>query len=173
MRGKFPYWDISKIVPNIQSCFTKSPQSPMDHQKDSQQLHRDTTPQHHNPSQHPIEHAQSSSPMSQWKFKDWRLVVNVNQEADTEHQNREWQKMRNNPSQSHVHNVLCPFWQKGDSSKPRPECPDKTFSLFNVNPFTKEGQAHKELLEERDRIHEERRRQENNKVVQYKKDDEQ
>ncbi|KAF2678751.1 hypothetical protein K458DRAFT_134601 [Lentithecium fluviatile CBS 122367] len=65
--------------------------------------------------------------------------------------NKDWKAMRELSTQSgHVHNRLCPYWRPGDTAEPGPECPNKTFTMFSINPFTKEGQAHKKLLDERD-----------------------
>jgi hypothetical protein len=47
---------------------------------------------------------------------------------------------------------MCPFWKPGDTSEPRPECPNQTFTIFSANALTKEGRAHKKLLDEQDQI---------------------
>jgi len=63
-----------------------------------------------------------------------------------------------NPPPGHIHNTLCPHWEQGDTEAPRPECnKNRTFTLFDINPFTKSGMAHHELLEERDRKARERK----------------
>ncbi|KAF1976619.1 hypothetical protein BU23DRAFT_565767 [Bimuria novae-zelandiae CBS 107.79] len=68
--------------------------------------------------------------------------------AATEALNERWKVMRN-PPEGHVHNVYCPFWRPGDTTAPRPECPeDRTFTLFSGNPFTKAGAAHLEQWED-------------------------
>lgn len=57
-----------------------------------------------------------------------------------------WREMRNPPA-GHVHDVFCPFWRPGDRVA-RPECPDRTFTLFSGNPFTRAGGKYLELWEE-------------------------
>jgi hypothetical protein len=67
--------------------------------------------------------------------------------------NVKWKEMRQHPSPIHVHNTLCPHWRHGDEhGLARPECDlEKTYTLFDINPFTKLGVKHKELLMVRDK----------------------
>jgi hypothetical protein len=67
--------------------------------------------------------------------------------------NVKWKEMRQHPSPIHVHNTLCPHWRHGDEhGLARPECDlEKTYTLFDINPFTKAGVKHKELLMVRDK----------------------
>jgi len=59
----------------------------------------------------------------------------------TERLNERWKAMRNLPA-GHVHNIYCPIWKAGDTAASRPECADKTFTLFSGNPFTTAGVAY-------------------------------
>jgi hypothetical protein len=62
-----------------------------------------------------------------------------------------WKLMRS-PPPGHFHNWLCPRWQQGDTTGlMRPECPIyKTYTLFDISPFTAEGKEYKRLLDVRD-----------------------
>ncbi|KAH7128210.1 hypothetical protein B0J11DRAFT_578443 [Dendryphion nanum] len=57
------------------------------------------------------------------------------------------------PPKGHVHNSLCPYWQPRDRTDiPRPKCPiDKTYTVKDLNPFTKEGQAYEKIMIEQGR----------------------
>jgi hypothetical protein len=71
--------------------------------------------------------------------------------STTDQLNKDWKAMRElSKTPGHLHNTLCPFWQPGDTNEPRPECSNVTYTLFSINAFTKEGRAHKKLLDERD-----------------------
>ena len=61
--------------------------------------------------------------------------------AATQALTQQWKAMRN-PPDGHVHNVYCPLWRPGDTTAPRSECSDKTFTLLSGNPFTKIGIAY-------------------------------
>lgn len=78
----------------------------------------------------------------------------------TEELKMRWKMMRR-PFTGHTHNYFCPSWQAGDRrGSTKPECPkDKTFNLFDRNPFTKAGSVHWERLAKRDMV--ERSRWEN------------
>lgn len=62
-----------------------------------------------------------------------------------------WKAMRSTPP-GHEHNRFFPLWQSGDmeghSGSEHPK--HKTFTLFDINPFTKMGVKYKKLLNLRD-----------------------
>lgn len=71
-----------------------------------------------------------------------------------------WKRERS-PPPDQVRNHFCEFWRPGDAKELiRPECnARKTYTKYDINPFTKEGRAHKARLDERDREYRESRRQ--------------